>query len=141
LAHSSSSRLEAAPAAAVSLFEDVNELLAPRPSRPPALGSESLDDSQRAFRAPPADPRWLQPAEQVAVATTTANLSALSRTRFFVQGGLFCVVASLAFAAGYFFGQGRNPPPAAVTTKPAMQHAVSAAKAATPSAEWPTPQR
>src|SRR5580700_3117687 len=66
LAHSSSGRLEGVASGSVSLFDDVNELLAQGTVRPSAVGSDSADDTRRIPRTPAADPRWSQPVERAA---------------------------------------------------------------------------
>jgi hypothetical protein len=132
LAHSSSSRLEGVAGGAVTLFDDVNELLAQGPTRPAAVGSDSADDTRRTSRTAAADPRWSQPVDSAAGSSAGAFLFT-SRTRIFVQCGLFSMVAAAAFVAGYVVGHGRAatiPSTAAATVTTAPQPA-----------DWPTPAR
>jgi DNA-directed RNA polymerase subunit M/transcription elongation factor TFIIS len=132
LAHSSSSRLEGVAGGSVSLFDDVNELLAQGPAMPPnAVGSDSADNLRNPARSSAADSRWSQPVERNAAA---GALGSASPARLFVQCGLFSVIAVAAFAAGYLFGQHRSATvPAAASTVPEQ----SAPRAP----DWPTPPR
>jgi DNA-directed RNA polymerase subunit M/transcription elongation factor TFIIS len=142
LAHSSSSRLESVPSSGISLFDDVNELLAQGPTRPAAVGSESTVDTRRVVRAPAVDSRWSQPPDQPA-GSAAEHSAVASRTRTLIQGGLLCLVAATAFAAGYLLGHGRSTTPsaAAVATTPPVQQPTGTIPSTAPSADWPTPTR
>jgi len=143
LAHSSSSRLESVSSGSVGLFDEVNELLAQGPAIPPvAVGSDSADNARKPAPAPTADRRWSQPVDR-ATGSAAGTFPVASRARFFIQCGVFSVVAAAGFAAGYLFGHHRTATvPAVAASVPAIATQAPEQSVAPPrSPDWPTPQR
>jgi hypothetical protein len=128
--------LESLPGSAVGLFDEIHELLAQGPVMPAAVGTESTVETRKDLRPPAVDPRWTQPAADLAVSPTGKPPRGAAQNRLLIQCGLFSIVAAMAFAAGYWLGQGRTSPPqdSAAATAPTLQPSA-------PTSSWPTPTR